>query len=116
MQSLPDLNQLSHSEKDELILVLCAVLMDDNAGRRMAKNFGVTSIGIMGVLVLAKQKELLPAIKPLLDQLTASGYLLGDKPIASALAMVGEEGLGGLCLRLPASPRHALQTLADSYF
>jgi len=68
----------------------CAVLMDDKAGRRMAKNFGVTSISTVGVLVLAKQKNLLPSIKPLLDQLTASGYFLGDKLIASALAMVGE--------------------------
>ncbi|OIN92681.1 MAG: hypothetical protein AUJ20_06870 [Comamonadaceae bacterium CG1_02_60_18] len=68
----------------------CGVLMDDKAGRRMAKNFCVARIGTVGVLVLAKQKKLLPNIKPLLDQLTASGYFLGDKLIADALAMVGE--------------------------
>jgi len=68
----------------------CGVLMDDKAGRRMAKNFGVASIGTVGVLVLAQQKKLVPNIKPLLDQLTQSGYFLGDKLIASALAAVGE--------------------------
>ncbi len=68
----------------------CGVLMDDKAGRRMAKNFCVASIGTVGVLVLAGQKKLLPSIKPLLDQLTASGYFSGDKLIASARASVGE--------------------------
>jgi predicted nucleic acid-binding protein len=68
----------------------CGVLMDDKAGRHMAKNFCVASIGTVGVLVLAKQKQMLPSIKPLLDQLTQSGYFLGDKLIASALAVVGE--------------------------
>lgn len=56
----------------------CGVLMDDKAGRRMTKNFCVPCIGTVGVLVLAKQKNLLPSIKPLLDQLTSSAYFLGD--------------------------------------
>ncbi|MDD2883327.1 MAG: DUF3368 domain-containing protein [Rhodoferax sp.] len=68
----------------------CGVLMDDKAGRRMAKNFCVPCIGTVGVLVLAKQKNLLPSIKPLLDQLTSSAYFLGDHLIASALAAAGE--------------------------
>ena len=68
----------------------CGVLMDDKAGRRLAKNFGVASIGTVGVLVLAKQKNRLACIKPLLDQLTKSGYFLGDTLIAGALAAAGE--------------------------
>ena len=68
----------------------CGVLMDDKAGRRMARNFGVATIGTVGVLVLAKQKKLVPSIKPLLAQLTQSGYFLGDALIASALAAVAE--------------------------
>ena len=68
----------------------CGVLMDDKAGRRMAQKFGVASIGTVGVLVLAKQKNMLPSIKPLLDRLSKSGYFLGDNLIASALATAGE--------------------------
>jgi len=68
----------------------CGVLMDDKAGRRMARHFGVATIGTVGVLVLAKQKNLLTHIKPLIEQLTQSGYFLGDGLIASALAMAGE--------------------------
>ncbi len=70
------------------------VLMDDKAGRRMAKNFGVASIGTVGVLVLAKQKHLLGAIKPLRVQLTQSVFFLGDGLIASALEAAGESGTG----------------------
>lgn len=69
----------------------CGVLMDDKAGRRMARNFGVATIGTVGVLVLAKQKELLPAVKPLLQQLAKTSYFLGDTLIASALLAAGEE-------------------------
>ena len=68
----------------------CGVLMDDKAGRRMAKNLGVPAIGTVGVLVLAKQKQLILAIKPLLDQLTRAGYFLGDDLIASTLQTAGE--------------------------
>lgn len=69
----------------------CGVLMDDKAGRRMARNFGVASIGTVGVLVLARQKKLTPAIRPLLQQLAQTGYFLGDGLIASALMAVGED-------------------------
>lgn len=68
----------------------CGVLMDDKAGRRMAKNFGVATIGTVSVLVLAKHKQLIPAVKPLLDQLTQSGYFLGDDLIAHTLLAAGE--------------------------
>lgn len=68
----------------------CGVLMDDKAGRRMAKNLGVAAIGTAGVLVLAKQKQLIPAVKPLLEQLTMTGYFLGDDLIAHILHTAGE--------------------------
>lgn len=68
----------------------CGVLMDDKAGRRMAKNIGVPVIGTVGVFVLAKRKQLIPAVKPLLEQLTQSGYFVGDVLIASTLLAVGE--------------------------
>ncbi len=68
----------------------CGVLMDDKAGRRMANNFGLASIGTVGALVLAKQKKLIPAVKPLLEQLTQTGYFLGDNLIANALLAVAE--------------------------
>ena len=78
------------SAKAVAIELGCGVLMDDKAGRRMARNFGVATIGPVGVLVLAKQKQLIPAVKPLLDQLTQTANFLGDKLIESTLLAVGE--------------------------
>lgn len=68
----------------------CGVLMDDKGGRRMATNVGIPAIGTVGVLVLAKRKGLVPFIKPLLDELSASGYFLGTAIIDAALAAGGE--------------------------
>ena len=68
----------------------CGVLMDDKAGRAMAKNAAVPVIGTVGVLVLAKRKGLVPLVKPLLENLIASGYFLSKKIIAAALAAAGE--------------------------
>ena len=68
----------------------CGVLMDDKAGRRMVKNFGVSAIGTVGVLVLAKQKKLIPAVKPILEQLTLTAYFLGVDLISNALLAAGE--------------------------
>jgi len=63
----------------------CGVLMDDKAGRKMADNAGVPVIGTVGVLVLAKRKDLVPLVKLQLEKLAASGYFLGAEIIAAAL-------------------------------
>jgi len=68
----------------------CGVLMDDKAGRAMAKNAAVPVIGTVGVLVLAKRKGLVPLVKPLLKNLVASGYFLSDEIIAAALVAADE--------------------------
>lgn len=46
-----------------------AVLMDERAGRAAARSLGLSSIGVLGILVQAKTLGLLPVIKPLLDRL-----------------------------------------------
>ncbi len=68
----------------------CGVLMDDKAGRKMATNAAVPVIGTVGVLVLAKRKDIVPLVMPLLEALTISGYFLSDEIIAAALAASGE--------------------------
>ncbi len=68
----------------------CGVLMDDRAGRRMAANAGVSVIGTVGVLILAKRKGLVQLVMPLLECLAASGYFLGEEIIAAALTASGE--------------------------
>lgn len=66
------------------------VLMDDKAGRTVAKRIGIAVIGTVGVLVLAKRLGLLPKVRPLLDALIESGYFLGPDIVNEALRIAGE--------------------------
>lgn len=66
------------------------ILMDDRAGRRVAGILGIPVIGILGVLVLAKRRGLLPSIRPPVEQLAESGYYLANQVIDDALRLAGE--------------------------
>jgi uncharacterized protein len=46
-----------------------AVLMDELAGRHAAVSLGLRPVGLLGILLDAKQRWLIPAIAPLLDGL-----------------------------------------------
>jgi uncharacterized protein len=45
------------------------VLMDELAGREVARQCGFTVLGTLGILLRAKQQGLCPAVAPLLDRL-----------------------------------------------
>jgi hypothetical protein len=66
------------------------VLMDDKAGRTVAKRLGIAVIGTVGVLVLAKRRGLLLKVRPLLDALIESGCFLGSNVINEALRLSDE--------------------------
>ena len=70
-----------------------ALMADDLAARHHATRLGLTVIGTLGVLVRAKRLQLLPAVRPLIDQLRATGHYLGQSTIADALRAAGEEEL-----------------------
>jgi len=52
----------------------CGVLMDDSQGRAAAALLKLRVIGTVGVVVLARERALIPALAPLLEALRASGY------------------------------------------
>ncbi len=54
------------------------LLIDEKLGRSAARELGLKIIGTAGVLLLAKQKNLIHAIAPLIDELKAAGYYLSD--------------------------------------
>jgi predicted nucleic acid-binding protein len=66
------------------------LVMDDRAGRLEAQSRGIALIGTAAIISLAKAEGLIPAAKPLLDQLAQSGYYLGPAVIAAVLARAGE--------------------------
>ena len=67
-----------------------AVLMDDKAGRSVARHLGLTLVDTAGLLVLAKRRGRLITVRPHLDALIASGYFLGANVVADTLRMAME--------------------------
>jgi uncharacterized protein len=45
------------------------VLMDESLGRNIARELGITPLGVVGILLRAKELQLINMITPLLDQL-----------------------------------------------
>ena len=66
------------------------IVLDDRRARDLAQRLGLKIIGTVGILVRAKRSGLLPWIKPLLNELTETGFHLSEDLKREALRMAGE--------------------------
>jgi predicted nucleic acid-binding protein len=66
------------------------VIMDDRCGRAEARSQGLPILGTAAVLVLAKERNLIPACGPLLVAMRDEGYFLSDALVAAVLHQAGE--------------------------
>ncbi len=66
------------------------VILDERLARRHARRLGLTLTGTLGVLLKAKERGLVPAVGPLIDQLRQGGIRLGDALVAETLRLAGE--------------------------
>jgi predicted nucleic acid-binding protein len=66
------------------------VLIDEKLGRAVAEGLKLKVIGTVGVLLLARRRNLIPAVKPLLEDLKTSGHRLSEELIQEALRRAGE--------------------------
>ncbi len=67
------------------------LLLDERRGRNIAQRFGLKFIGVMGMLIEAKRKGHLPAVKPSLDDLIATaGFWVDNRLYARVLQEAGE--------------------------
>ena len=66
------------------------LLIDDRAGRRLARSHGLPVIGVLGVLIKAKRLGKVERVRPLIESLVASGYYLSMGVVDEALRMAGE--------------------------
>lgn len=55
------------------------LVIDDHLGRTAARRLGLTITGLGGVLIRAKERGLVPAVRPLLDEIRQRGYWLSDE-------------------------------------
>lgn len=66
------------------------VIIDEKKAREEARQIGLPVRGTVGVLLEAKKKGLIDAIKPLLDALRDSGMYLEQSLIDNVLQLAGE--------------------------
>ena len=66
------------------------VLLDETAARKLARDRGLQVAGAIGILLRAKNKGLLPAVKPSIDLMLSKGVQLSSGLIDSVLRGTGE--------------------------
>ena len=65
--------------------------MDERSGRKLAEKLGLPVIGTIGILLLAKEQQILSEIAPLLDCLIAQGKWISPTFYQQVLQMADEE-------------------------
>jgi hypothetical protein len=66
------------------------LLLDDRAGRKAAQLLYIPATGLIGLLLLAKEKGLIENVSALLRELKYQGYWLSDQVIAMTVQLAGE--------------------------
>ncbi len=64
--------------------------LDDLQARRLAEALGLTVVGTLGVLLHAKQTDLIPAVRPLVDAVIAQGFHLDPNLYRTVLELASE--------------------------
>lgn len=89
------LRDLDRGESETLALALEIgaelVLLDERDGRRIAQRLGLRAIGVLGILLEAKKRNLLSSIRPLVDALRHdAGFYISDEVCKAVLDLAGE--------------------------
>lgn len=66
------------------------LLLDDQRARKVARFNGMRVIGSVGVLLAARQRGHIQALRPLLETIRRSGIHISDALVAEALRLAGE--------------------------
>jgi len=86
--------RLGQGECEAIVLALEMlpnyILLDDLSARQTAQSFNITVIGTVGLLILARQRNLIVEIKPHLDDLIKAEFHISKGLYQMALKHVGE--------------------------
>jgi predicted nucleic acid-binding protein len=70
------LNQVDEGEAEAIVLSheisADLLLIDERKGTLLARSLGIKTIGLLGVLLLSKEKKIIPFVKPFLDELISN--------------------------------------------
>lgn len=81
-------------EREAICLALEAhaswVILDDRAGRHVARKLGLQVTGTLGVLLRSKQRGLIPAVRPAVETLVRSDFRASPQLLERVLRDAGE--------------------------
>lgn len=66
------------------------VIIDERRGRRYARRMGFPLTGTLGVLLLAKERSLVPRVAPLIEELREAGLYISQGLVEEMLRLAGE--------------------------
>jgi predicted nucleic acid-binding protein len=66
------------------------LIMDEVKGRKTAKKMGISVTGSLGLIVIAKEKGHIKAVKPLLEKIRKTNFRISDDLIGRVLLKAGE--------------------------
>lgn len=69
----------------------CLIIMDERAGRAVARQLGFRVTGVVGIIVSATRHKLIPAAKPVFADLLKNGFRLSPELVRAALNETAEE-------------------------
>ena len=88
-------NTLGIGESEAIVLAVekksDLLLIDDYRAREQAKSMGITITGIAGILITAKEKNMIKNVKKILDELIASDFRISKSLYENVLIKAGEE-------------------------
>jgi predicted nucleic acid-binding protein len=82
--AVQELNSVLHLGESEAIVLAeeieaDLIILDDNRARKVAAMRGLSVVGTLALLRQAMEKELIPALKPLFDDLRSMGFYMGKE-------------------------------------
>lgn len=66
------------------------LILDDSAARRLAMRLGLTVCGTLWLLGEAKRSRIIPAVKPVVAELSRAGFFLPEHLVRAVLTAAGE--------------------------
>lgn len=66
------------------------LLIDELAGRKIARRRGVSVIGVAGMLLSAQAGGAVSAVRPIIEAMSSAGYLLSSRLVSGLLERAGE--------------------------
>jgi hypothetical protein len=68
----------------------CRAVIDDLAARKCAASLGIPVIGTLGIVLRARRQGIIPAARPVVEDLLRGGMFLSRSLLDRALALVDE--------------------------